>query len=838
MSVRTLVWSVAVVAILAAASAPAVERAYVLNRGSRSVSIIDTGTDTVTGTVSTGGYYPYSAVASRDGLRAWVGTSSRHYVIDPSTATILSSFSAYYPQALGLDHGFHTLYSTSGGNVVAYDPTTGAYLAQYGTGGYFTVAALQVAPDGSRLYALTGYNDGLRVIDTATKTVAASLSVANASAAALSSDGTTLFAASFNTLYVVDTVTLAITNQTSFASSGLLALAPDDSTLYVPRSGTLFAIDTATLTVSAQAPLAMDPGGIAIRSAGDRVYVTDLVLDAVQVFDTATMTQTGTIPVGDSPRGIAIGGCPGPAGDCDGDGITDASDVCWYDADPAQTDADADGLGDVCDNCPTTPNPGQENSDRIDAGDACQDVDGDGTIDLDDNCPTTPNPGQENADGDIHGDACDVCPGADDSLDADGDKRPDGCDNCPTTYNPGQADRDLNGVGDACDDADADGVVDASDNCPDTANPGQEDGDHDRIGDVCDDCFDTDDDGFGDPGHPGNTCPDDNCPPLYNPTQVDANGDGIGDRCTICNAMGSAVNFGLVGLKSVMWKPGAAYYNRYPTYLTAESDICATKVSGRGGEITYDVIATEPVKRAAVLKDQPGYYGVYIYANSVITGGGSAIVSPYTAEFIDVTGTHPDVQRCRDAQQDALAASAHFASLPPTQTFDDIILRSKTYDDAWMTLYANGPEVINVNNLILDGRQGQYDCRRYAELVISTNTSYVNTTVVINVFGKAFIGDCAYVSNYLYDLANVIINVVGTGPAVKIAPDASSEVPILAPQRSVKVKGPRNLELPTFVEPIYANKLKLLGYVWANTHYYRWYGGYCGVEADYSEPQP
>jgi hypothetical protein len=93
-----------------------------------------------------------------------------------------------------------------------------------------------------------------------------------------------------------------------------------------------------------------------------------------------------------------------------------------------------------------------------------------------------------------------------------------------------------------CVDADSDGYGDPGhpentcldDNCPAVYNPNQADADHDGIGDICDNCTDTDGDGFGNPGFPANTCALDNCPTVYNPTQVDADGDGMGDACDPC----------------------------------------------------------------------------------------------------------------------------------------------------------------------------------------------------------------------------------------------------------------------------------------------------------------
>jgi hypothetical protein len=83
-------------------------------------------------------------------------------------------------------------------------------------------------------------------------------------------------------------------------------------------------------------------------------------------------------------------------------------------------------------------------------------------------------------------------------------------------------------------DNDSDGTADLYDNCPLVGNPLQEDVDGDDIGDACDLCTDTDNDGFGNPGYPLNTCAVDNCPYLANASQQNSDTDSIGDGCDNC----------------------------------------------------------------------------------------------------------------------------------------------------------------------------------------------------------------------------------------------------------------------------------------------------------------
>jgi len=141
----------------------------------------------------------------------------------------------------------------------------------------------------------------------------------------------------------------------------------------------------------------------------------------------------------------------GPAGDADGDGVTDRKDDCPNTPSGAKvnprgcpTDADGDGVFDGIDSCPDTPK-----GYPVDLKGCPRDTDGDGVVDGGDSCANTPKGARVDAKG---------CP-----IDSDGDGVADGIDACPNT--PKLAKVDAKGCPA---DADGDGVADGVDACPNT----------------------------------------------------------------------------------------------------------------------------------------------------------------------------------------------------------------------------------------------------------------------------------------------------------------------------------------------------------------------------------
>jgi hypothetical protein len=90
-------------------------------------------------------------------------------------------------------------------------------------------------------------------------------------------------------------------------------------------------------------------------------------------------------------------------------------------------------------------------------------------------------------------------------------------------------------------------------------------------------CYDTDGDGFGDPDHPENTCPDDNCPNTYNPGQIISGGLSMGDACC-CLMRGDISRNGDIDIVDLIDLVQYMFQGGLPAACPSEADI-----DGSGG---------------------------------------------------------------------------------------------------------------------------------------------------------------------------------------------------------------------------------------------------------------
>ena len=244
-------------------------KAYVVNSGSASVTVIDGQTDATT--VVPTGVAPWNAAVNPITNKIYVTNSSDTVVtvIDGATNVASAVTVGAGAESIVVNPVTNKIYVASSTTqaVMVIDGATNATSAiNVGSQG---IAGIVVNPLTNRVYLADSSDNAVIVIDGATNKVLTSVDTGNFP-------------------YQV-------------------AVNPVTNTIYATNSGdnTVSVVDGATNTVTATVTVGKSPGSLAVNVATNRIYVANAGDNTVTVIDGATNTPTA-VPVGSSPAAIGI----------------------------------------------------------------------------------------------------------------------------------------------------------------------------------------------------------------------------------------------------------------------------------------------------------------------------------------------------------------------------------------------------------------------------------------------------------------------------------------------------------------------------------------------------
>jgi YVTN family beta-propeller protein len=307
-------------AVLSAAVPAAAATLFITNTKSESVSIIDTGTLEVVGTIPLGRGKPNRIVFHPDGKTAWVVYDKGRDlgVIDAEARKLVRRVRIGgnpYNLAFTPD-GRHLLVldwssDTSNDEVIFYD------LKAEKVDGRVEVStwpAHGVFSRDGRLVYVSGETAGdVTVIDIATRTVVTRIvhGGGDAMGLALTADGKTLYAAAGENKAIlkIDTATHKVVGE--IALPGVVheaTLTLDGRYLYTTlrKRNKIVVVRTADDKIVATIAQKGYPDLVTMEPTGRYALVTNRYADLVSVIDLASHAQVRTIPVGKAPHGMAL----------------------------------------------------------------------------------------------------------------------------------------------------------------------------------------------------------------------------------------------------------------------------------------------------------------------------------------------------------------------------------------------------------------------------------------------------------------------------------------------------------------------------------------------------
>ncbi len=315
--------------------------AYITNRESGNVSVIDTVNNTVTATVPVKSH-PFGIAVSPDGTKVYVANNGDDNVsvIDTATKNITSTVpigidpAGYFPFGIAVSPGGERVYVTNTYkgcatktckgrkhsnkednhfSVHVIDTATNTVTDTVPVGSF--PKGIAVSPDGKKVYVTNSWNDNVSVIDTAINTVISSVPVGRfPEGIAINPTGTRAYVTNSldDNVSIINTKTNDVIATVNVGINPVgVSVNPEGTKVYVTNVGnfsvpdnTVSVIDTATDNVTATVKVGQQPVGISVSPDGAKVYVANNGDDNVSIIDTATNNVTATVPVGTEPHAI------------------------------------------------------------------------------------------------------------------------------------------------------------------------------------------------------------------------------------------------------------------------------------------------------------------------------------------------------------------------------------------------------------------------------------------------------------------------------------------------------------------------------------------------------
>ncbi len=306
-----------VAALAMAAPAAAARNAYVANAGSGTVSVIDVGTNSATGSIPVG-VGPRDVAITPDGQFAYVTNEIDDTVSVIATAsnTVVGTIAVGVgskPRGIAISPDGQTAWvADSGDNKVSVIATASNTVVGTPIEVGSEPDGIAISPDGAAAFVVQK-GGAVSIINTTTRAVTGTVPDAlGPSQIAIGPRG----GRAFVTNRGADSVTafnptngqVVGTPITVGAQPSGIAVGPSGTLAYAAGfgAGTLTPINTATSAPGTAITGFNGPEGVAVNPGGSQLYVSNSGGGVVTVVNTATNVLSASIPVGKEPAGIAI----------------------------------------------------------------------------------------------------------------------------------------------------------------------------------------------------------------------------------------------------------------------------------------------------------------------------------------------------------------------------------------------------------------------------------------------------------------------------------------------------------------------------------------------------